>query len=182
MVTTGVGGSITPDEWHLLIVAGDPGEHAELFRVFDGQGIEENFFCDSENGGIGADAQSEGSDGDEGKRWVTAELTHAEAEIASKIGEGHDRAHLSLALLQEGCIAELTARRRSGLFRTHTLANVSLRQELQVQPHLVVEFVIGFSTAEHSAELCRENTESGGHHGHSFGQCIEASSTPLQCP
>ena len=49
-----------------MIAAGDPGEHTELVWVFDGEAVEENFFGDGVDGGVGTDAQGERCYGYEG--------------------------------------------------------------------------------------------------------------------
>ena len=54
-----------------------------FFRLREWQRLEQDGVDHAENGGVRADPEGEGDDGDDSKAWILPELSQGEAEIVS---------------------------------------------------------------------------------------------------
>jgi hypothetical protein len=69
-----------------VVVTGQP-ENAELFRMRNAQGDEEELVRKREDGGVGSDGESQGASGDESKGWILTQDTDGVPEVGSKFVE-----------------------------------------------------------------------------------------------
>jgi len=121
-------------------------------RVFDGERTQHHGIEKAENRGVGADAQSQGDERDDGDGGCAQ---HGAQAIAGVLEEGFEPtpAPCGLAVLaEEGGIAETLVRGVAGRVGGETGGDLLLATQVEVQAHLFVKLTLKAAAMEEHVE------------------------------
>jgi hypothetical protein len=91
------------------VIVSDDGEEAKLVGLRHGEAIEEDAFGESEDDGVGSDAEGERSDSDGGEAGAAAEHANGVAKVGAKLVEKTEAERLTDVLFVGFGRAELDA-------------------------------------------------------------------------
>jgi hypothetical protein len=92
-------------------------EEDEMLGILDGQRAKQDGVEQGEDGGVGADAEGEGEQGDEGEAGALEEAAEAETDVLEGIVEGGFPAGGPDLVLDGAAAADFDFRKAPGLFR-----------------------------------------------------------------
>ena len=111
----------------------------ETRRSFERQGSQEDGIDDGEDGRVGADAESQGEDGDGSEARVSAELAETVAAIGDHGGKPIASPLLANLLFHLFDAAKLDPRGALRFLRRHAGTNIFLGQHFEMGMNLLVE-------------------------------------------
>jgi hypothetical protein len=114
---------------------------------------------DAEDGRVRRNPEGQGEDRGGGKSRASPQRPHRVAQIAPQDLDRGKRLNRSTIFLEQGGVAELSARGQCSLFPRHPLRHESLRQQPPVLPDLVIELIVMLRSAQKTAQLRRERPE-----------------------
>jgi hypothetical protein len=164
------------DERALGIRAGDADE---ILGLGEWQRAKKNVIDETEDGGVGADAERESQGGDEGERGRLAEDAKGIAQVLEKSFEERERALVADAFLGLLEATKLEEGLTTGFVGRKAAADIVVAVELEVGGEFGVEFPFEAGATEKVAEASDERSKSG--HGSSapMGNQEEDSTIPM---
>ena len=134
---------------------GEGGEHGCLHvecndarRILIRQRAQNHGIYDAEDGGVGANTEGEGQDGDGGEGGILAERAQGVANVGEKALEGRPLPDFAAVVFDEGEIAEGAARGGGGFCAGHAARDEFLCFFFEVLLDLVGEIVVEAAARE----------------------------------
>ncbi len=121
--------------------AGSFGEN-ELRRCLDRQHAQQHRVDQAEDGGVGADPQREGQDGDGGESRIVAQHARGIAQVLQQVFDGGPAPSLARDLPPEGGAAELQVRRAVRVGGGRAAFDRGSRLHVHVETHLLFEIAV----------------------------------------
>jgi hypothetical protein len=104
--------------------------------------VKEDGIDDGENRGVGADAEGESEDSDDGEAGVAKQHAECVAKIACGFVQPTDDVYFASVFLEEGGIAEAFLRFVARLLGRHSCGDVVCGAHFEVRAQLFVEILI----------------------------------------
>ena len=117
-------------------------QHHDLLAPCVGEGLEEHAVDEAEDGGVGADAETQREHDGGGEARAAAQAAQAVADVLHQHLEEPAAARVAASLLGLVDAAKRDDGRAPGLLRGHAAPDVGRRLEVEMQAHLVVELCL----------------------------------------
>ncbi len=153
----------------------------ELFGVGVWKRLEKNSVDDTEDCGVGADAEGEREDRDRGEAGIFAQHAEGETKILKRGFDEGKAAEFAICFFELGIAAKADARGASGFFGGHAAADVFLRRHFEMRVEFVLEFAIDDLRRSLRAEARDDGFQKGEHDVSSFRRCEERGRLRRRC-
>ena len=130
----------------------------------EGQEIEEHGIEGAEDGGVGADAECERCQRDEGETWIAPQHARAVDDVLPKIVQPRDLACVAALFFEEGNVADGASSGELRVVLGHPTFDVLTRQLLDVKGQFSREFIVNSIAAEQRAPALTCDPQEPGQH------------------